>query len=108
MGAAADRDGAAAGEGEAAKLARYPAVADAGLEAVVPFAVETFGAFGPAAEKLLAHCARMRHNRLGPEVGTASFTTRSFKTYWRQRLALGLQRTIGRGMEARALEDFVP
>ena len=79
-----------------------------GFHTLVPFAVEMFGAFGPAAEKLLAHCARMRHNRLGPEVGTASFTTRSFKTYWRQRLALGLQRTIGRGMEARALEDFVP
>ena len=53
VGSAADRDGAAAGEGEAAKLARYPAVADAGLEAVVPFAVETFGRLGPQALGLL-------------------------------------------------------
>ena len=46
-------DGAAATDGEAAKLRRYPAVPEAGLDSVLPFALETFGRFGPSALRLL-------------------------------------------------------
>ena len=52
-------DGAAAAVAEQAKRTRYPAVPDAGLTAVVPFAIETFGRLGPSALDLL-HEARQR------------------------------------------------
>ena len=42
-----------AAAGEASKWRRYPAVPEAGLQAVLPFAVETFGRLGPAALWLL-------------------------------------------------------
>ena len=51
--AAAKRDGAAAAEGELSKLRRYPAVPEFGLDAVVPFGVETFGRLGSSALRLL-------------------------------------------------------
>eukprot|EP00973_Karenia_brevis_P064441 8952568-Karenia_brevis.AAC.1 len=44
-------DGAAAAVAEEAKWCRYPASADAGLLAVEPFAMETFGRLGPGALK---------------------------------------------------------
>jgi len=53
LSAAAGADGAAAAIGEAAKRAAYPAVPDAGLAAVDPFVLETFGRLGPAALDLL-------------------------------------------------------
>ena len=56
--AAAD-DGAAAKVGEERKRSRYPAVPQAGLKEVTPFAVETFGRLGPAAVGVL-HEARIR------------------------------------------------
>ena len=59
LAAAADRDGAAAAEGEFSKLKRYPAVPECGLDTVVPFGVETFGRFGDSALRLL-RAARSR------------------------------------------------
>ena len=56
---AADRDGSAAAAGEAIKLDRYPAVPSAGLEAVLPFGIETFGRLGPSALRVLRE-ARQR------------------------------------------------
>ncbi|CAE8717627.1 unnamed protein product, partial [Polarella glacialis] len=56
---AARMDGAAALTAEAAKRIRYPAVAVAGLLAVEPFCVESFGRLGLAALALL-HRARQR------------------------------------------------
>ena len=47
------QDGATLRLAEAGKRSRYPAVAAAGLDAVVPFAVETFGRLGPNAVHLL-------------------------------------------------------
>ena len=50
---AAVQDGAALRLAETGKRSRYPAVASAGLEAVEPLAVETFGRLGPNAVRLL-------------------------------------------------------
>ena len=50
---AAEEDGAAARIAEQAKRTRYPARAEAGLLAVRPFAVESFGRLGPGALRLL-------------------------------------------------------
>ena len=57
---AATKDGAAAAQGEQAKLLRYPAVPSLGLDAVVPFAVETFGRLGGSALRVL----RAAHSRV--------------------------------------------
>ena len=59
LASAAEVDGAAAAVGEQSKLRRYPAVPDLGLDAVVPFAVESFGRFGKSALRLL-RCVRTR------------------------------------------------
>ena len=59
LASAADKDGAAAAEGELSKLRRYPAVPEAGLDTVLPFGVETFGRLGDSALRLL-RAARAR------------------------------------------------
>ena len=56
---AAVADGEAARVAEAAKRVRYPPLAEAGLQAVEPFAVETFGRLGASALRFL-HAARQR------------------------------------------------
>ena len=56
--AAALADGAAAAEAERTKRVRYPALADRGLAAVRPFAIESFGRFG---EEALAVLGEARH-----------------------------------------------
>ena len=56
--AAALADGAAAAEAERTKRIRYPALADQGLSAVRPFAIESFGRFG---EEALAVLGEARH-----------------------------------------------
>ena len=63
--AAARADGAAAAEAERNKRLRYPAMADRGLSAVRPFAVESFGRFG---EEALAVLGEARH-RVAERVG---------------------------------------
>ena len=58
---AASCAGAAAAEGEADKLRRYPAVPEAGLHEVVPFAVESFGRLGSSALRLVKDaCQRVK------------------------------------------------
>ena len=79
---------------------------DCGPHKLVPFAVESFGALGPAASALLRECAELRQDRLGPGESEATWSTRSFSSYWRQRIAVGLQVDIGTGVESRALEDW--
>ena len=56
--AAARADGAATREAERNKRIRYPALADQGLAAVRPFAIESFGRFG---EEALAVLGEARH-----------------------------------------------
>ena len=52
---AAAGDGVAARRGEEDKLADYPAVPDAGLDAVQPFVLESFGRLGQCAQDMLRH-----------------------------------------------------
>ena len=66
---AARQDGYAAHIGEIDKLERYPAHPGAGLDAVEPVAVETFGRLGPLAVLLL----RAARQRLEARTGPASF-----------------------------------
>ena len=58
-------DGAAAAEAERNKRARYPASADAGLSAVEPFVLESFGRLGPAALQLLGDARQRVAERRG-------------------------------------------
>jgi hypothetical protein len=90
---------------EQAKRAVY---GDCGLNSVVPFAVETFGALGAEATELMNRCSELRDNRLGPEEAEATFSTRTFTTFWRQRIAVALQVDIARGIETRAMQDWRP
>ena len=90
---------------EAAKIGAY---GNMGSNELVPFAVETFGALGPAARALLSRCSRIRRNRLGPEAAESTWSARSFTSYWSQRLAVCLQVDLGRGICARAADDYVP
>ncbi len=53
------KDAAAASAGETQKRDRYPAVPEAGLPEVIPFAVETFGRLGHSARGVL-QAARFR------------------------------------------------
>ena len=57
MARAAREDGVAAAVAEQAKRVRYPALPDAGLQELTPFAVETFGRLGHAALKLVREAA---------------------------------------------------
>ena len=95
----------AATKREADKLTAY---GDLGPHQLVTFAIESFGALGPGARGLVDKCARIRQDRLGQEAATASWSTRTFRSYWLQRFAVCLQRMIGRGIESRALADWVP
>ena len=81
---------------------------DCGLNTVVPFAMETFGALGAEATKLLNRCSEIRNNRLGSEEAEATWSTRTFTTFWRQRIAVALQVDIARGIETRAQLDWRP
>ena len=68
-------DGAAARAAEAAKRDRYPVLAAAGLDAAIPFALETFGRLGPAGLRLLRQArqsaAESRLQDLGGRPGNA-------------------------------------
>ena len=63
--AAALADGAAASEAERTKRQRYPAVADQGLSAVRPFALESFGRFGAEALAVLQDARQRVAERRG-------------------------------------------
>ena len=63
--AAARVDGAAAAEAERNKRARYPALADQGLAAVRPFALESFGRLGEEALAVLGDARQRVAERLG-------------------------------------------
>ena len=94
---AARSDGAAARIAEASKRERYPASAAAGLQAVVPFAVETFGRLGSSALRLL-HGARQRaierDELLRGWAGTAMFQR------WLCLLSCGLQTSLFTAVQA--------
>ena len=62
---AAERDGFAARTGDADKLDRYPAIPAAGLEAVQPFSIESFGRLSSGATTLLRACRRRSEERVG-------------------------------------------
>jgi len=65
LAAAARTDGAAAAEAERGKRIRYPALADQGLAAVRPFAVESFGRLGEEALAVLGDARQRVAERLG-------------------------------------------
>ncbi len=94
---AALSDGAAARAAEAVKLARYPAVASAGLQEVVPFAVETFGRLGRGAQRLL-NSARKRVEESDDRFrGWASMALRD---RWQAQLSCELQRSLFESVQA--------
>ena len=62
---AAEQDGFAASFGEQEKFDRYPAIPHAGLEAVQPFGMETFGRLGREASSLLRSARRRIEERVG-------------------------------------------
>jgi hypothetical protein len=80
----------------------YPAC---GNHLLVPFAVEAFGALGPAAKRFFDSCAQRRHDRLQQELEDATWATRSFRSYWLQRLMVKLRDTQGHGVLVRAMQD---
>jgi hypothetical protein len=82
------------------------AYGDLGSHRLVPFVLETFGAWGPAAEELFSECTEARRNRLGQEADLASWATRSFGSFWRQRLAVSFLSTFGRGFQERGSRDW--
>ena len=88
---AASSDGAAARVAERNKLERYPAVAAAGLHAVLPFAVESFGRLGPAALCLL----RAVHQRAVERDATLrGWAGAALVARWQALLSCSLQRSL--------------
>ena len=90
-------DGAAAGVAEAAKLARYPDLAAAGLLAAVPFAVETYGRMGPGARRLLA-AARQRVAELDERM--QGWAVVALSQRWQALLSCDLQRSLHEAAQA--------
>ena len=89
---AAAEDGVAARRGEEDKLADYPAVPDAGLDAVQPFVLESFGRLGSCAQDLLQ---RMRQ-RLAESAGVGHTPLRGWAGLalydrWLAQLSVALQ-----------------
>ena len=104
---AAREDGYAARCGEADKLAAYPAVPDAGLDTVQPFALESFGRLGPAALSLL-RSLRQRLAEAAPAL--RGWAGRAVQERWHAQLSVALHTaqfaaasaTWGSGGEPRA------
>ena len=87
VGSAADLDGAAAKAGEADKRRRYPARPEFGLSEVVPFAVESFGRLGPAAERLLKEA---RHRVVAADRRFTGWLGVALYQQWQARLSCAL------------------
>ena len=79
---------------------------DLGTHKLVPFVLETFGTWEPAAGALIRECAEARRNLLGQEAEHATWATRSFSSFWRQRLAVTFLSTFGRGVQTRGARDW--
>ena len=94
---AASTDGAAATEAEGAKRQRYPAVAEAGLPAVTPFALESFGRFGTSAYRLL-HEARQRAAER--DAGLRDWAGSKLMSRWLALLSCSLQRSLYHAAQA--------
>ena len=87
VGSAADLDGTAAKAGEADKRRRYPARPEFGLSEVVPFAVESFGRLGPAAERLLKEA---RHRVVAADRRFTGWLGVALCQQWQARLSCAL------------------
>ncbi len=62
---------------------------------VVSFAMESFGGLGKSARKFFDSCVQRRQDRLFQEEEDATWSTRSFSTYWLQRMVVGLHGSQG-------------
>jgi len=94
---------AAAAAVESAKVLAY---GDVGQHRVVPFVLEEFGLMGPATKRFFADCTRIRGDRLDVEGRSATWSARSWSSFWQQRLCLALTRGIVDCMLRRAQADF--
>ena len=94
---AAAADGAAAQIAEVGKRERCPAVAGAGLQAVEPFCVESFGRLGPAALRLL-RAAGQRAAEHGPF--GAGWASAALQARWLARLSCALHKGLYEAMQA--------
>ena len=74
---AARTDGAAASHAERRKRERYPAVADAGVSAVTPLAIESFGRFVVLCSATLAHSCVIWHPTTQTGSGNGSKLTQN-------------------------------
>ena len=94
---AALQDGHAASVAESAKRQRYPAVAAAGLQEVVPFAVETYGRFGPSARRLLSQA---RHRLSESDERLRGWAGAALLQRWQALLSCSLQRSLYEAAQA--------
>jgi hypothetical protein len=90
-------DGHAASVAEGAKRVRYPAVAAAGLQEVVPFAVEKYGRLGPAARRLLAQA---RHRLSEADERLRGWAGAALLQRWQALLSCSLQRSLHEAAQA--------
>lgn len=102
--AAAAEPGRAAAAAEAAKIAVY---GDVGQHRMVPFVMEEFGLLGPATSRFFMECVRARRDRLDLEGRLATWSARSWSSFWRQRLSITLARALADTMIRRAQADYV-
>jgi hypothetical protein len=84
-------DGHAASVAEGAKRQRYPALAAAGLQEVIPFAVETYGRLGPSACRLLKQA---RHRLAEGDARFRSWAGAALLQRWQALLSCALQRSL--------------
>ena len=99
------KDGYAARCGEEVKLAACPAVPDAGLDAVQPFALESFGRIGPAALSLL-RSLRQRLAEAAPAVAAVPRERPVCGTFLNCSDARAMGALRDRGVDAAALNAF--
>ena len=88
---------------ERVKLHAYKRVSE--VHRVIPFILESSGALGSMATSFMAHCAQLRRDGLLQERAHASWSTRSFSPFWRQRISVVQHSTSGSGICVRAAED---
>ena len=91
---------------EQEKVHKYGEAAEAEGYECLPLVMETFGAYGPAAEGMVLRAMKRVANEL-PEGTIRTWTASNFAAFFTQRFAIALQRGNARCIRHRATRDFV-
>jgi hypothetical protein len=100
---AGETPGAAAARVELDKVRVYGNV---GQHRVVPFVLEEWGLMGPMTRRFFGDCLRVRRDRLEVEGRYATWSARTWSSFWRQRLSVTLAKVLADCIIRRAQADY--